>query len=50
MEVGPGYKQIQETFLENEKCGLKEIDFLNQVDPWMGIVKNSPYKEIIKVK
>lgn len=50
MEVSPGYKMIEETFYEHEKCGLKEIDYLNLDDPWFGIPKNSPFKEIFKVK
>lgn len=48
--MGPAYKVIQETFFENEKCGLKEIDYINQIDPWMAVQKNSPIREIIKVK
>lgn len=50
VETALAYKAVQETFEENEKCSLKEIDFLNQIDPWMAIQKNSPYKEVIKVK
>lgn len=50
MEVSPGYKIIEETFYEHEKCGLKEIDYLNLDNPWFGIPKNSPFKEIFKVK
>lgn len=50
MEVSPGYKVIEETFYEHEKCGLKEIDYLNLDNPWFGIPKNSPFKEIFKVK
>lgn len=50
MEVSGGYKLIEETFYEHEKCGLKEIDYLNLIDPWFVIQKNSPYKEPIKVK
>lgn len=50
MEASPGYKLVEDTFYEHEKCGLTEIDFLNVIDPWYAISKNSPYKEILKVK
>lgn len=48
-EVGSGYDQIKKTFLEHEKCGLTEIPFLG-LYPWFVIQKNSPLKEILKVK
>ena len=50
MEVSPGYKLMEETFYEHEKCGITEIDFINMIDPWLAIAKNSPYKEILKAK
>ncbi|XP_026475937.1 glutamate receptor ionotropic, NMDA 1-like [Ctenocephalides felis] len=49
MERGAGYKVVSETFYEDEKCGLMEIDFLKFNDPWMPVQKRSPYKEIFKV-
>lgn len=48
MEVGTGYNEVKRTFQEHEKCGLVEISYLEVVDPWYGIQKYSPYKEIIK--
>lgn len=43
------YKIIQETFQEEEKCGLAEIDYLKQLAyPLLPIQKQSPYAEIIK--
>lgn len=33
-ESGVGYKIISETFYEDEKCGLKEIKYLDVIDPW----------------
>ncbi|GAB0093574.1 uncharacterized protein DMENIID0001_087340 [Sergentomyia squamirostris] len=48
-EYGPAYKLIEETFLEHEKCDLKEMKFLATSEAWYGITKHSPYKEIIKV-
>lgn len=33
-ESGVGYKIIGETFYEDEKCGLKEIKYLDVIDPW----------------
>lgn len=50
MEVGVGYKQIKDTFLEHEKCGLVEIPFIKAIDPWLAIQKHSPYKEILKTQ
>lgn len=49
MEIGVGYKIVLEDFLEDEKCGLQEIQFLQVVDPFYAIQKNSSYKEIFKV-
>ncbi|GLV44411.1 yellow-c [Carabus blaptoides fortunei] len=49
MEVGPGYKLISDTFLESEKCGLQEINFLTVVDTYLSIPKESSYKEIIRI-
>lgn len=44
------YDEIERTFFENEKCGLVEINYLGKVDTWTVIPKQSPYKEILKVK
>ncbi|KAF5303151.1 hypothetical protein FQR65_LT08314 [Abscondita terminalis] len=49
METGVGYKFVLETFEEHEKCGLKEIQFLEVTDPALAIQKNSPYNEFIKI-
>ncbi|KOB73913.1 Ionotropic receptor, partial [Operophtera brumata] len=35
MELNPGYRLIQETFQEDEKCDLVEIDYINEIDPWI---------------
>lgn len=48
MEVGVGYKILQEIFEEHDKCGLQEIAYLQVVDPYYAIQKNSSYKEIFK--
>lgn len=48
-ERGVAYKIIEDTFYEHEKCGLIEIDYMSQIEPWIPIQKHSPYKEIIKV-
>lgn len=50
MEPGTGYKVVERTFLESEKCGLIEIDFLRLANPWYAIQKDSPYKELIKIQ
>lgn len=49
MEVGVGYKILLETFQEDEKCGLQEIQYLQVIDPFYAIQKNSSYKELFKV-
>lgn len=49
MELGVGYKILLETFQEDEKCGLQEIQYLQVIDPFYAIQKNSSYKEIFKV-
>lgn len=45
---GPIYQLIQETYHEEEKCGITEIDYLNLVQPLFVVQKQSPYLEIIK--
>nr|QMS80364.1 ionotropic receptor [Histia rhodope] len=49
MEVGVGYKFVGKYFLEGEKCGLKEIPYLQVQDPWLAVRKNTPYKEMFKI-
>lgn len=49
MELGAGYKIVSETFLEDEKCGLQEIQYLQVIDPWYAIQKNFSYKEHLKI-
>nr|CAH7747942.1 unnamed protein product [Callosobruchus chinensis] len=49
METGPGYKIVGEIFEESEKCGLQEIQFLQVIDPWLAIQKNSSFKKILKI-
>lgn len=49
MEVSVAYKTIEATFYEHEKCGLREVDFLDMISPWFVIQKRSPYKEIIRI-
>lgn len=50
VSTGMGYDEVEQTFLENEKCGLVEISYLGNDDTWTAIQKNSPFKEILKVK
>lgn len=49
VELGAGYKLVSDTFLESEKCGLHEIEYLELVEPYFSIKKNSSYKEIFKM-
>ncbi|KAG5316779.1 GRID2 protein, partial [Acromyrmex insinuator] len=47
-EIGTVYQLMQDTYLEEEKCGLTEIDFLNHLYPLLAVQKQSPYLEIFK--
>lgn len=49
-ELATGYKNVKDTFHEHEKCGLIEIEYLQNAQPWHAIPKHSPYKEIFKVR
>ncbi|XP_014223725.1 glutamate receptor U1-like [Trichogramma pretiosum] len=49
MEIGPAYRIIQETFEEDEKCGFREMYFIEHFDPMFTVIKQSPYLEIIRV-
>nr|XP_021203484.2 ionotropic receptor 75a [Bombyx mori] len=49
METGVGYKFVGKYFKESEKCGLKEIQYLQVIDPWLAVRKNTPYKEMFKI-
>ncbi|CAG9564244.1 unnamed protein product [Danaus chrysippus] len=50
MELNPGYRLIQETYQEEEKCDLVEIDYINEIDPWLPGQKRSPYKDLFKIR
>ncbi|XP_050465990.1 glutamate receptor ionotropic, kainate 5-like isoform X2 [Cataglyphis hispanica] len=47
-EVGSIYQLMEDTYQEEEKCGLTEIDFLKVLYPLLVIQMQSPYLEIIK--
>ncbi|CAB3229110.1 unnamed protein product [Arctia plantaginis] len=49
MELNPGYRLIQETYQEDEKCDLVEIDYINEIDPWVPGQKRSPLKDLFKI-
>lgn len=49
MELGVGYKLISETFLEYEKCDLQEIQYLEVIDPYYAIQKNSSFNELFTI-
>lgn len=50
MESSSIYQEVEQTFLEHEKCGLISIDFLNMIEQWVAIRKRLSYKEMMKVK
>lgn len=47
---GTIYKEIEDTFFEEEKCGLNEIEYLEIIEPYQALKKNSPFREIMKTK
>ncbi|XP_045528791.1 ionotropic receptor 75a-like [Pieris brassicae] len=49
METGVGYKFVSKYFQEGEKCGLKEIQYLQVIDPWLAVQKDTPYMELFKI-
>ncbi|XP_039444181.1 ionotropic receptor 75a-like [Culex pipiens pallens] len=49
VELGVGYKVISETYQEDEKCGLQEIEYLNIIDPYYAVQKNSSFREIVRL-
>nr|XP_034830812.1 glutamate receptor ionotropic, delta-1-like [Maniola hyperantus] len=44
-----GYRFVEKYFLEHEKCGLQEIQYLQENKPWLTCKKSSPFKEIYKI-
>ncbi|CAH2260941.1 jg17717 [Pararge aegeria aegeria] len=49
MFVGGGYRLVERFFLEHEKCGLQEIQYIQENKPWLTCKKNSPFTEIYKI-
>ncbi|XP_038212065.1 ionotropic receptor 75a-like [Zerene cesonia] len=49
METGVGYKFVGKYFQEGEKCGLKEIQYLQVIDPWLAVRKDTQFMEILKI-
>ncbi|KAG8034284.1 hypothetical protein G9C98_001368 [Cotesia typhae] len=49
VDTAAGYQLMQETYDEDEKCGLQEIDYMGVLDPMLVIKRRSPYREIFKV-
>jgi hypothetical protein len=50
IELGPGYKFVWDTFLEEEKCNLQTIPFLvGTQEPYVAVSKKTALKEILAV-
>ncbi|XP_063369323.1 ionotropic receptor 75a-like [Cydia amplana] len=47
--LGVAYKVMEKYFYEHEKCGLQEISYLQDNNPWQAVRKGSPYREIFKI-
>ena len=51
VELGPGFKFVSDTFLEEEKCSLQTITFFTEfTEPHVAVKKNSAFKEILTVR
>lgn len=48
VEAATGYKLISETFTDDEKCSLSEIDIMHVPRLTITIARNSPYKELFR--
>ncbi|XP_049774486.1 probable glutamate receptor [Schistocerca cancellata] len=48
-ELSPAWQLVQETFREEEKCGLQAIPFLQLIHPYIAVQKNGAYKEMFKI-
>ncbi|CAB3224088.1 unnamed protein product [Arctia plantaginis] len=49
MNIGTGYRIVSQYFREHEKCGLREIDYIQGRKPWFCCKKESPYTEMYRV-
>lgn len=50
MSLSVGYKEIERTFYEHEKCGLLTINYFESINAMHAAPKNSPFKEIFKIR
>ncbi|KAJ0177155.1 hypothetical protein K1T71_007164 [Dendrolimus kikuchii] len=49
MYLGIGYRMVDKHFYEHEKCGLQEIAYIQESNPYIACRKNTPFMEIYKV-
>uniref|UniRef100_A0A182JQ31 Uncharacterized protein n=1 Tax=Anopheles christyi TaxID=43041 RepID=A0A182JQ31_9DIPT len=49
VEKGVCYKLISETFQEEEKCGLQEVEYLKVIEPYYAVQKNSSFRETVRI-
>lgn len=49
MEASNAYQVIQETFEEEEKCGLSGVSYLKERDPYVGSTLGTPYADQFRV-
>lgn len=49
-EAGPIFREIEATFYEGEKCSLNMIEYLEIIEPYQALKKDSPLKEIMKTR
>ena len=49
IETSRAYQVIQETFEEDEKCGLAGVLYLKERDPYVGSPRGNPYLDQFRV-
>ncbi|ETN65970.1 ionotropic glutamate receptor-invertebrate [Anopheles darlingi] len=49
VELGVCYRLISDTFQEEEKCGLQEVEYIKVIDPYYAVQKNSSFREPVRI-
>ncbi|XP_035786974.1 glutamate receptor 3-like [Anopheles albimanus] len=49
VELGVCYRLISDTFQEEEKCGLQEVEYIKVIDPYYAVQKNTSFREPVRI-
>ncbi|XP_035792212.1 glutamate receptor 3-like [Anopheles albimanus] len=49
VELGVCYRLISDTFQEDEKCGLQEVEYIKVIDPYYAVQKNTSFREPVRI-